>query len=273
MSATLEPFGFYRDLLGFTPPRTDTLRVPSPFPPSNRLVVAVDDVDTSYSQRAAHYDGIAHWVTRIAQPERNVLALFPSYGFLAAVRDRLPPLSHTLLVQQPGSSDGEQRELLDALTGAGAHLVMAVLGGIFAEGVDYPGDMLAQVIVVSPGLPQFNVERELLKHYFKEVHGHGFEYAYLIPGLTRVVQAAGRLIRSDTDRGVIALLCRRFQDRRYARLLPEEWTGGDPASMLRPDTEAAVRAFFAPPVPVPVPDSPPERPSRRRRRKAGPSPA
>jgi len=264
MSATLEPFGFYRDLLGFAPPRTDTLRVPSPFPAENRLVVAVDDVDTSYSQRTAHYDGIAHWVARIAQPDRNVLALFPSYGFLAAVRDRLPPVPHTLLIQQPGSSDGEQRELLDALSGGSSHLVMAVLGGIFAEGVDYPGDMLAQVIVVSPGLPQFNVERELLKRYFKEVHGHGFEYAYLIPGLTRVVQAAGRLIRSDTDRGVITLICRRFQDRRYARLLPEEWTEGDPSSMLRPDPEAAVRTFFASPVPVPVPV--PDPPQERRRR-------
>ena len=116
----------------------------------------------------------------------------------------------------------------------------APLGSVFP-----PGDMLSQVIVVSPGLPQYNLERELLKSYYQEIYGHGFGYAYLIPGLTRVVQAAGRLLRSEEDRGVIALLCGRFQDSRYARLLPEEWTDGDPATMVRDDPEAAVREFFA----------------------------
>jgi DNA excision repair protein ERCC-2 len=121
---------------------------------------------------------------------------------------------------------------------------LAVLGGIFAEGVDYPGRMLSQVIVVSPGLPQFNLERELLKAYYQEIYGHGFGYAYLIPGMTRVVQAAGRLIRSDTDRGVITLVGRRFLDPRYARLLPEEWLDGGPTCLLNLDPERAVRDFF-----------------------------
>ncbi len=244
MSATLEPFEFYRDLLGFEPPRTETLRVPSPFAPENRLVLAVDDVDTSYRRRAESYDAIAAWVARLAHPRQNVLALFPSYSFLAAVVDRLPPTGHTRIVQQAGSSDAEQRQVLAALESGDPHLVLAVLGGVFAEGVDYPGEMLTQVIVVSPGLPQYNLERELLKSYFQEVYGHGFEYAYLIPGMTRVVQAAGRLLRSDSDRGVIALVCKRFQDSRYARLLPEEWTGGDPTSLLHPQPEDAIRRFF-----------------------------
>jgi len=244
MSATLEPFEFYSNLLGFDADRTDTMSLPSPFPPSTRLVLAIDEVDTTYRQRRAHYDRIALWISRLAAPRRNVLTLFPSYAFLEAIKDRLPPTSHTLLVQHPGSTDATQRELLEALAGNGSHLVLAVLGGIFAEGVDYPGDMLSQVMVVSPGLPQFNVERQLLKDYYQESYGHGFSYAYLIPGLTRVVQAAGRLLRSDSDRGIIVLLGRRFQDRRYTRLLPEEWTGGEPESMLHPDPEGAIRAFF-----------------------------
>jgi DNA excision repair protein ERCC-2 len=245
MSATLEPFEFFRDLLGFDPERTGTLHLPSPFPTSHRLVLSIDDVDTTYRHRRAHFDGIAHWVARLLPARRNVLALFPSYAFLEAIRDRLPSVAHTLLVQRPGTSDSGQRELLEALESNGSHLVLAVLGGLFAEGVDYPGDMLSEVIVVSPGLPQFNVERQLLKDYYQEVYGHGFSYAYLIPGLTRVVQAAGRLIRSAEDRGVIVLICRRFQDVRYARLLPDEWTDGDPASMLSPDPEAAIEAFFS----------------------------
>jgi DNA excision repair protein ERCC-2 len=244
MSATLEPFDFYRNLSGFDPHRTDELYLPSPFPPENRLVIAIDDVDTTYRSRAAHYDRIAGWISRLAHPGGNVLTLFPSYAFLNAIHDRLPPVPHTVLEQKPGTSDGEQREILEALGNGAPHIVLAVLGGIFAEGVDYPGKMLSQVIVVSPALPQFNLERELLKHYYQEYYEHGFGYAYLVPGLTRVVQAAGRLLRSAEDRGVITLVGKRFLDPRYARLLPEEWTLGDPTTMLREDPEAAVREFF-----------------------------
>lgn len=244
MSATLEPFDFYRKLLGFDPHRTEMLYVPSPFPEENRLVLAIDDVDTTWRKRRAHYDRIASWIARLAHPQGNVLALFPSYAFLNAIHDRIVLPNHRLLVQHAGSNDREQREVMEALKGGGSHLVLGVLGGIFAEGVDYPGRMLSQVIVVSPGLPQYNLERELLKAYYQEVYGHGFGYAYLIPGMTRVVQAAGRLIRSETDRGVIALVGRRFLDSRYARLLPEEWVDEDPTALLHPDPERAVREFF-----------------------------
>jgi DNA excision repair protein ERCC-2 len=245
MSATLQPFEFYRTLLGFDEHRTDELTVPSPFPPENRLVLCIDSVDTTYRNRQGSYDAIASWIARLAPPDRNALVLFPSYAFLRAVHERLPPLLHHVVAQEPGASDARQRELLAALGSGRAHVLMAVLGGIYAEGVDYPGRMLSQVVVVSPGLPQFNFDRELLKSYYQEMYGHGFGYAYLVPGLTRVVQAAGRLLRSPTDRGVIALLCRRFQDPRYARLLPEEWTLGDPSTLLLRDPADAVLEFFA----------------------------
>ena len=244
MSATLEPFDFYRDLLGFDAHRTEELYVPSPFPPENRLVMAIGDVDTTYRRRAAHYDRIASWIARLAHPDGNVLTLFPSYAFLDAVNDRLPPVEHKVIAQQPGTNDAGQREVLEALGNGNPHLLLAVLGGIFAEGVDYPGKMLSQVMVVSPGLPQYNLERELLKGYYQEFYEHGFAYAYLVPGLTRVVQAAGRLLRSEDDRGVITILGRRFLDPRYARLLPEEWTLGDPNNLVFEDPEAAVREFF-----------------------------
>ena len=244
MSATLEPFDFYRDLLGFDPHRSSSLYVPSPFPAENRLVLAIDDVDTTWRRRKAHYDRIASWLRRLAHPQGNVLALFPSYAFLNAIHDRLHMPHHRVLVQHSGSSDAEQRQLLESLQRDDSHLLLAVLGGIFAEGVDYPGRMLSQVVVVSPGLPQFNMERELLKAYYQETYEHGFGYAYLIPGMTRVVQAAGRLIRSDTDRGVITFIGKRFLDSRYARLLPEEWVDEDPSSLLYPDPEQAVRDFF-----------------------------
>jgi DNA excision repair protein ERCC-2 len=245
MSATLEPFDFYRDLLGFDAHRTEELYVASPFPPENRLVFAITDVDTTYRRRAANYDPIASWIARLSHPGGNVLTLFPSYAFLEAVHDRLPPMGHTIIAQRPGVTDAEQRQILESLGTGRPHLLLAVLGGIFAEGVDYPGDMLSQVIVVSPGLPQYNLERELLKGYYDEFYEHGFAYAYLIPGLTRVVQAAGRLLRSESDRGIITVIGRRFLDPRYARLLPEEWTLGDPSNLVNEDPETAVRDFFS----------------------------
>jgi DNA excision repair protein ERCC-2 len=245
MSATLEPFDFYQDLLGFDRHRSDRLHIPSPFPKENRLVITIDDVDTTYRRRAAHYDTIAHWLARLAPPGHNSLALFPSYAFLEEILCRLPPLSHTVVAQQRGASDAEQEQLLTALSSGLPHLLLAVLGGIFAEGVDYPGKMLSQVVVVSPGLPQLNVERELLKTYYGEHYGHAFSYAYLIPGLTRVVQAAGRLIRSESDMGVIVLIGKRFQKAQYLRLLPDEWYDDDPESMRFDDPEKEVRRFFA----------------------------
>jgi len=107
--------------------------------------------------------------------------------------------------------------------------------------------MLSQVIVVSPALPQVSPERELLKRYFDERGGQGFAYAYLVPGMTRVVQAAGRLIRSAEDRGVIVLVCRRFLQQPYVSLLPEDWTQGDPRTLKLPHLPEAIRRFFAAP--------------------------
>jgi DNA excision repair protein ERCC-2 len=245
MSATLEPFEFYRDLLGFPPQRTDTLALPSPFPPEHRLVIAVDSVDTSYRHRHRFYEPIARLVAELTPAGRNVLALFPSYAFLREVASRLRAPGHRVEVQQEGDSDAARRRVLELLRGNEEPvLLMAVMGGVFAEGVDYPGDMLQGVIVVSPALPLVTPERELLKQHFAERYERGFEYAYLVPGMTRVVQAAGRLIRSDQDRGVIVLMCKRFLRRPYVDLLPHDWTGGDPAELRTEDPVLAVREFF-----------------------------
>jgi DNA excision repair protein ERCC-2 len=245
MSATLEPFKFYRDVLGFDPDRTDSVSLPSPFPPENRLIVAVDEVDTTYRARHRWYGRIAELVAEMAPADRNALVLFPSYAFLQEVASRLEVPGHRIEVQRGDDSDRLRREMLERLrSNHEPVLLLAVLGGVFAEGVDYPGEMLSEVIVVSPALPQVGPERELLKEYFDDRYERGFEYAYLIPGMTRVIQAAGRLIRSAEDRGVIALFCRRFLTEPYFSLLPADWTGGDPSSLRREDPAADIRAFF-----------------------------
>jgi len=245
MSATLQPFEFYRDLLGFDPDRTDTLALPSPFPPENRLVVAIDEVDTSYRFRTAAYGRVAELVGELAPTARNALVLFPSYAFLNEVAARIVAPDHRVEIQRGGDSELVRNQILARLRDNHEPvLLLAVLGGVFAEGVDYPGDMLSEVIVVSPALPQVGPERELLKGYYAERYERGFEYAYLVPGMTRVVQAAGRLIRSAEDRGAIVLVCRRFLREPYVSMLPADWTGEDAGALRLEHPVAAVRSFL-----------------------------
>jgi DNA excision repair protein ERCC-2 len=122
-----------------------------------------------------------------------------------------------------------------------------VQGGLFAEGVDYPGELLSGVIVVSPALPQVSFERELMRRYYDQRHGKGFEFAYLYPGMNRVIQSVGRLIRMETDRGVAVLVCRRFTQPQYSTLFPSDWSetaDGVVVCADRDDLAAALRAFW-----------------------------
>ncbi len=177
----------------------------------------------------------------------NFLALFPSYQFLRAVEERLQAPGRRILVQQRQDSDRRREETLEALRSplAGDCLLLAVAGGVFAEGVDYPGEMLSGVAVVGPCLPAVTLEQELLKRYYQERFERGFEYAFVVPGMTRVVQAAGRLIRSAEDVGIIALLDRRFLIPPYRAHLPEEWLPPEGPEGLLGDPGAEAAAFFA----------------------------
>jgi len=177
----------------------------------------------------------------------NDLVLFPSYRFLTEVAAQMPKTRSRLLVQRPDLSDFERQNILGALAAPPADgvLLLAVSGGMYAEGVDYPGELLSGVFVVSPALPQVSFERELLRRYFDEKEDAGFDYAYLQPGMTRVVQAAGRLIRSETDRGVIALICRRFLEEPYASRLPRDWYDESPYELVTQRPADAIREFFA----------------------------
>lgn len=249
LSATLSPTEFYRDLLGFETHRTADLRVANPFPPENRCVVVDTTIETTYRQRSAHAPRIAERLRDFADAvPGNCLALFPSYSFLAEVADLIRPSKKRILIQRRSDSDRAREEILAALRGAMFRdvLLLAVAGGVFAEGVDYPGDVLQGVAVVGPCLPAVTLERELLKAYYQERFERGFEYAYVVPGMTRVVQAAGRLLRSAEDRGVITLLGRRFLALPYRAYLPPEWVPDAGHGELRDEPGRAAKRFFGP---------------------------
>jgi DNA excision repair protein ERCC-2 len=247
LSATLTPPEAIRRVLGIEAGRTASISLPPPFPREHRKVMIVPTVRTTYRARERNYDRIARLLAEMSDAhDGNDLVLFPSYRFLGEVAGRMGPTRSRLLVQRADSTSFERQQLLEALSSPppGGTLLFAVSGGMYAEGVDYPGELLSAVFVVSPALPQVSFERELLRRYFDEKEEAGFDYAYLQPGMTRVVQAAGRLIRSETDRGVIALLCARFLEEPYVSRLPRDWYGETPAELVTRRPAEEIRKFF-----------------------------
>ena len=233
MSATLAPLEFYRDVLGFESD-AKLLSLSSPFPPDNRKVIVVPEVSTRYRHRAEAAPRVGRIIDRvIAVRPGNYLAFFPSFDFLGEVLPYLRPQGYRLLVQKRTMGDHSRNALLEEL-GADSHphLLLGVQGGIFAEGVDYPGDRAIGVIIVGPGLPRIGRELDLARHYFDEQYGRGFEYACLFPGMNRVVQSAGRVIRSETDRGVIVLVGQRFGYENYMSLFPQDWYESSPSELV-----------------------------------------
>jgi DNA excision repair protein ERCC-2 len=247
LSATLSPPELYTGLLGFEAGRTAFVEIPNPFPAENRRVVIDPTVATTWKERVDNYDRIAERLAGFAESvPGNCLALFPSYAFLAEVAGRLRLHTKRVLVQRQADNEKEREVILQALRSAifGDVLLVAVAGGVFAEGVDYPGEALKAVAVVGPCLPAVTLEQELLKRYYEERFERGFEYSFVVPGMTRVVQAAGRLIRSPQDTGVIALFDRRFLAAPYRHYLPADWLPEEGAGALVGEPAEVAEAFF-----------------------------
>ena len=247
MSATLSPYSFYRDLLGFDAERTSPLQLLDTFPRENRQVVIDSTIETTWKQRPTYIPRIGERLAEFADAvPGNCLVLFPSYRFLSDVAGFLRPEQKRVLVQSPGDGAAQRQEILDTLRGAifGDVLLLAVAGGVFAEGVDYPGDVLKAVAVVGPCLPAVTLEQQLLQTYYDERFDRGFEYAFVVPGMTRVVQAAGRLIRSPEDTGIILLLDKRFMRRPYKEHLPVDWVPEGGVREMTGDPSEMARLFF-----------------------------
>jgi DNA excision repair protein ERCC-2 len=224
-SATLKPFEYYRQLCGFTVDKVRTIEFSSPFPKNNRKLLVIPQVSTKYNDRDRNYPKIAEAIERIVSVQPgNYFVFFPSFAFLRSVYERVKLPNCTVLHQTPGMSAAEVEKYVAALRDAvQPTVIFAVQGGVFSEGVDYPGNMLIGAIIVGPALPGYDLERELLREYYERKFGQGFDYAYTYPAMARVIQAAGRVIRSEEDRGVIVLMDRRFTAPAYAATMPSDW--------------------------------------------------
>lgn len=225
-SATLAPAGYYKDLCGLPDARAVALR--SPFDPANMGLWCARQVSTRYKDRADSIAKVSDLlaVMAAAQPG-HYLAFFPSYSYLQQVWEdftaRYP--DQPTLCQESAMDEGQRTEFLSQfLARDGKPLLgFAVLGGVFGEGVDLTGESLIGVAVVSPGLPQIGPRQEQLRDYFEETRGAGFDYAYRYPGMNKVLQAAGRVIRTPQDRGVVLLIDDRFLAPDTRRLMPPHW--------------------------------------------------
>ena len=226
-SATLQPTHYYADLLGL-PADHACVDVGSPFQPDQLRVEIARHISTRYRHRAASLDPIVELIAREfeARPG-NYLAFFSSYDYLQQVADRLA-VRHPRLPswrQSPRMTEAERRQFLDRFTDHGAGVGFAVLGGAFSEGIDLPGRRLIGAFLSTLGLPQVNPVNEQIRTRMQALFGnrHGDHYTYLYPGLQKVVQAAGRVIRTPDDRGVVHLIDDRYARRDVQALLPAWW--------------------------------------------------
>lgn len=248
-SATLTPHEYFQELLGGGPDSL-SLQLPSPFPLENRLYLHVRGIDVRYRARDDSAPALARCAANMVAAHRgNYLMFFPSYSYL----QKVAPLVKSLLAgkaethcQHPGMTERQKMEFIrhvtDTRTGR-SNLGLAILGGLFGEGVDMPGEQLVGVLIVGLGLPTLDEEQELIRAYFEERNGRGNLYAFFIPGLIRVVQSAGRVFRSPEDRGVVLLVDERYADERYQEMLPPDWfmPGRD---FSPPDYRVSLKEFW-----------------------------
>ncbi len=245
VSATLSPIGYYAEVLGLSRLNPVLTSAPSPFPAENRQVLICPEVSTTFRERDEHAPRIAQLIEATYRARRGrYIAFFSSFAFLNTVRQHLSLPPREVLVQLPVGGHAARTLLLKQLERSPSALLCAVMGGVFGEGIDLPGDALIGAIVVGPGLPRVSFERLAMQHYFGERHESGFAYAMVYPGIQRVIQAAGRVIRTMEDAGVVVLLGRRFAESDYLDCLPEHWYRHRPEELITDDLAGELARFW-----------------------------
>lgn len=224
-SATMTPQAYFQQMLG-TADECDWYRLSSPFDPANLHVTIAGYVDTSYRARTDSIAEVVEIVRLLIESRKgNFIVFFPSYAYLelvyAAFIETCPDVA--VIKQERLMTEEDRQAFLQRFQNSPV-CGFAVMGGVFSEGVDLKGKQLIGAAVVGVGLPQLGIDRDLIRDYFEEAGvERGFEYAYQYPGMIRVLQTAGRVIRSETDQGVVCLIDRRYRQGRYLELLPAEW--------------------------------------------------
>ncbi len=251
-SATLLPIRYYKSLLS-TEKEDYAIYAHSTFPRENRCVMIGTDTTSRYTNRTEQeYRKMAEYVLRLLLAKRgNYMVFFPSYRMMENVAQQFTDLCREsgeeirLLCQESGMKEAEREEFLRQFEQPHANGLagFCVMGGIFGEGIDLGGERLIGAVIVGTGIPQICTEREILKQFYDKRGEDGFFYAYLCPGMNKVLQSAGRVIRTEEDEGIILLLDERFSAARYRRMFPEEW--GNPALCTLGNVREKAEQFWA----------------------------
>ena len=250
-SATLLPIQYYKKLLS-TGEDNYAVYATTVFEQSQRFLAVGTDVSSKYTRRnQQEFQRIAAYIYETAKAKTgNYMVFFPSYKMMQQVWEVFQEREGLLeemdsICQESGMTEEERELFLNHFSGHREKTLIGfcVMGGIFAEGIDLKGESLIGVLIVGTGLPQISNEREILKQFYDESEGAGFEYAFRYPGMNKVLQAAGRVIRTGEDRGVILLLDERFLEEGYQRLFPREWE--DCRCVTLNEVRGAVEGFFA----------------------------
>ena len=233
-SGTFLPLPYYRSL--FSERRDDyAICASSPFLRENLKLLVACDVSSKYTRRGvSEYEKMAEYIYEMAAGKQgNYMVFFPSYRMLEDIYEIFQKKTEerqfdvSCILQSSNMTEQEREEFLEAFQENSTKTLIGfcVMGGIFSEGIDLTGERLIGAAIVGTGLPQVGCEREILKNYYDEKAQNGFAYAYRYPGMNKVLQAAGRVIRTKEDKGVVLLLDERFLQREYLELFPQEWQG------------------------------------------------
>lgn len=226
-SATLTPLNYFCEILGGSEDNYK-MRLASPFDVNKLCLIIANKISTKYNNREKSYFEIAKYIHEvIVKKMGNYMVFFPSYKYMNEVVNSFKEMYPDIdTIVQSNSMTEEEREIfLDRFKPSTEELLVGftVLGGIFSEGIDLKGDRLLGAIIIGVGLPQVCLERNIIMNYFKEKNGLGYEYSYMYPGMNKVLQASGRVIRSEEDRGVVLLIDERFSNFYYKKLFPAHW--------------------------------------------------
>ena len=231
-SATLSPYEYYKNvLLGKDADYTRSLELPSPFPPENLDIMIDTDISTSYKNRAVTAPALSDRILCELEDRRgNYMVFFPSFEYMNDIMKRITEVigdepGYKIILQKPNMTASEKEEFLKCYEEPynGCLIGAAVLGGHFGEGIDLVGDRLSGVVIVGVGIPKVTPERQILSNYYSEKFGDGFAFAYRFPGWEKVLQAVGRVIRTEEDTGFALLIDERLSQPEYLTLFPENW--------------------------------------------------
>lgn len=226
-SATLSPLGYFRDILGGDKDSYGII-LDSPFDIKNREILVVDNVSTRYKDRESSYDVIVEQIYAVVSCKMgNYMVFLPSFEYMNKIKERFNiKYPNVKTISQDNIMSELEREVyLSKFKSKPTQTMVSfnVISGIFSEGIDFKGDKLIGSIIIGVGLPMICLERDVVKDYYQKQNGYGFDFSYTFPGINRVVQAAGRVIRTDNDKGIIMLIDDRFKTSKYKSLFPKEW--------------------------------------------------